>query len=205
MGISRGGVTLTRYKVSGETPRDFWDFVDRRIRANLFVSIDEGTEEQAVGWCSIHDYLDTKFAFASYALDPYVVLGMRLDRRRVPAGQIKRQHRQEVAKALALREGRGLSLADRGDLKEKVRLDLLRRAVPQTQVLEVVWNTSNGELWVATASRGLLDIFEDLFRRTFDLQLVPRIPWLLAKDLLPGFGVTLAALKPATLYTREVA
>lgn len=205
MGISRGGVTLTRYKVSGEAPKDFWDFVDRRIHANAFLPIDEGTEEQAVGWCSIHDYLDTNFAYASYSLDPYLVLGLRLDRRRVPASLIKRQHRQEVQKALALREGRGLSRADREDLKEKVRLDLLRRTVPATVVLEVIWNTSNGELWVATASRGMLDIFEDLFRRTFDLQLVPRIPWLLANNLLPGFGVTLAALKPATLYTREVA
>ncbi len=205
MGVCRGGVTLTRYKVSGDTPKDFWSFVDRRMRANLFLPIDEGTEEQAVGWCNIHDYLDTNFAYASYSLDPYLALGMRLDRRRVPASLIKRQHRQEVQKALALREGRGLSRADREDLKEKVRLDLLRRTVPQSQVLEVVWNTSTGELWVATASRVMLDLVEDLFRRTFDLQLKPRIPFLLASDLLPDVRVILAGLRPASLYSGEVA
>ncbi|MFH1033702.1 MAG: recombination-associated protein RdgC [Pseudomonadota bacterium] len=205
MGISRGGVTLTRYETIFTKTSNFWDFVDRRIRANLFLPIDEGTEEQGVGWCSIHDYLDTTFAYASYALDPYVVLGLRVDRRRVPASLIKRQHRQEVAKALALCEGRGLSRADREDLKEKVRLDLLRRTVPQTEVLEVVWNTANGELWVATASRGKLDIFEDLFRRTFDIPPIPRIPWLLAQDLHPAAKADLEALRPASLYNAEVA
>lgn len=205
MGLIKGSLSLSRYQVKGDTPPDFWDFVDRRIRANLFLDIEGSSEEQALGWVSVHDYLDTAFAYASYALDPYVVLGLRLDRRRVPAGLLKKYLRLEINKALALREGRGLSRTEREDLKEKVRLDLLRRIPPATQVFEVCWDTRRGEVWLGSAARAVRDLFEDLFRRTFDLTPWPRIPYLLAGDLLGQgpWGQRLEAARPLSLYQGE--
>ncbi|MBI4799702.1 MAG: recombination-associated protein RdgC [Desulfarculus sp.] len=207
MGLFKGAVSLSRYQVACEV-KGFWDFVDRRVRANLFVDIDDSTEEISVGWCSAHDALDTEktwLAYAGYRLEPHLVLGMRVDRRRVPGALLRKLHRQEVAKARALREGRPLSRTEREDLKEKARLDLLLRTVPSTVLVEVVWDTKRGELWVATASRGLLDYFEDLFRRTFDAVPVPRIPWLLAGELAgPARRQALEGLRPADLY-QEVA
>lgn len=205
MGLIRGSVSISRYAVKGDTPPDFWDFVDRRIRANLFLEIETTTDEQALGWVSAHDYLDTRFEYASYALDPYVVLGMRVDRRRVPASLLKKYHRLEVRKALALREGRGISRADREDLKEKVRLDLLGRIPPLTQVFEVCWDTHRGEVWLGSAAKAVREVFEDLFRRTFEVHLWPRIPYLLAGDLL-GKGPLaqrLEAAAPLSLYQPE--
>lgn len=205
MGLLKGSLSLSRYTIKGDTPPDFWDFVDRRIRANLFVDIEDSTEQQAVGWVSAHDYLDTQFAYASYALDPYAVLGLRWDRRRVPAGLLKKYHRLEMQKALDLREGRGLSRADREDLKEKVRLDLLRRTLPATQVFEVCWDTSRAEVWLSSAGRAVRDLFEDIFRRTFDLQPWPRIPYLMAGDLLGAGPLTqrLEQARPLSLYDGE--
>lgn len=205
MGLIKGSATISRYLLRGDTPPDFWDFVDRRIRANLFMDIEGSTEEQGVGWVSVHDFFDTNFSFASYALDPYVVLGLRLDRRRVGGGLLKKYHRLEMQKALALRDGRGLSRADREELKEKVRLELLRRIPPSTQVFEVVWDTHRAEVWLGSASRAVRDIFEDLFRRTFDLHPWPRIPYLLASDLLGQgpLGQGLEAARPLSLYQPE--
>jgi DNA recombination-dependent growth factor C len=205
MGLIKGSLSLSRYQVKGDAPPDFWDFVDRRIRANLFLDIEGSTEEQAVGWVSAHDYLDVSFAYASYALAPYVVLGLRWDRRRVAAGLIKKYHRLEVQKALALRDGRGLSRPEREELKEKVHLDLLRRMPPTTQAFEVCWDTARGEVWLGSAARAVRDLFEDLFRRTFDLQTWPRLPYLLAGDLLGQgpLGQRLDAARPLSLYQPE--
>ena len=204
MSIMRGGVTLTRYRAADA--RVHPDFLDRRIRANLFLPIvEETTDEQSLGWVNIHDFMDTRLAYASYHLEPYVALALRLDRRRVPGAQLKKLHREEVAKALALREGRGLSRADREELKEKVRLELLRRTVPTTHLVSMVWNTSSSEVVIDTASQGLCEIFEDFFRRTFDALPVPFISWFRALDLVGRDQVdALGALKPATLY-QEVA
>lgn len=205
MGLIKGSLSLSRYTVKGEVPPDFWDFVDRRIRANLFMDIEGSTEEQSLGWVSAHDFLDTSFAYASYALDPYVVLGLRLDRRRVPGGVLKKYHRLEVQKALRSAEGRGLSRSEREDLKEKVRLDLLRRLPAATQVFEVCWDTAAGEVWLGSTGRAVRDLFEDIFRRTFDLELWPRIPYLLAGDLLAPtpLGQRLEAARPLSLYQPE--
>lgn len=205
MGLFKGSATLTRYQVKGDTPPDFWEFVDRRIRANVFLDIEDSTEEQAVGWCSAHDFLDTNFAYAAYALDPYIVLGLRVDRRKVAASLVRKYLRLEINKALAVREGRALSRHDREELKEKVAFDLMRRTPPATQVFEVVWDTAKSEVWLGSSGRGVRDIFEDHFKRSFDLALWPRLPYLLAGDLLgPGaLASRLEEARPLSLYRAE--
>ncbi|MFH1057105.1 MAG: recombination-associated protein RdgC [Pseudomonadota bacterium] len=205
MGLFKGSASLSRYQVKGDAPPDFWDFVDRRIRANVFLDIEQSTDESAVGWVSAHDFMDTNFAYAAYALDPYIVLGMRVDQRKVSTSLVRKYLRIEVKKALDARDGRPLSRHDREELKEKVRLDLLRRIPPTTQVYEVCWDTSKAELWLGAAGRGVRDLLEDLFRRSFDLALIPRLPYLVAGDLLgPGpLAQRLEAARPLSLYQGE--
>ncbi|MCB2188927.1 MAG: recombination-associated protein RdgC [Deltaproteobacteria bacterium] len=186
MGLVKGSATLSRFKVSGETPEDFKSFVDERIRRFAFRDIEEGTEELAVGWTSALDFLDTDFAFASYALDPFIVLGMRVDRRRLSGAILNKYVRIETAKARAAREGRKLGRSEREELKERVRLSLLRRIPPSSNLYEVCWDTAHAEIWLGNASRAVLELFEDLFRRSFDLGLTPRVPYLLGRDLLTG-------------------
>ncbi len=183
MGIIKGSVTLSRYRVRGETPRQFKDFIDQRIRQFAFRDIEHNSEELSVGWVSAHDYLDTSFAFAGYALDPYVVLGLRVDKRQVGGALLKKYHRLELKKAYAAGEGRKLSRLEREELKEKARQDLLARIPPASKVYELVWDTSSGEVWLGTSSRSVCELAEDLFKRTFELDLVPVIPWHLALDL----------------------
>lgn len=205
MGLFKGSATLSRYQVKGDMPADFWEFVDRRIRANVFLDIEQSTEEQAVGWCSAHDFLDTTFAYAAYALDPYIVLGLRVDRRKVAASLVRKYLRLEINKALAARGGRALSRHDREEMKEKVAFDLMRRTPPSTQVFEVVWDTAKAEVWLGSSGRGVRDLFEDAFKRTFDLALWPRLPYLLAGDLLgPGpLAARLEEARPLSLYHAE--
>ena len=203
MSIFKGSATLTRYQVQGDTPPDFWGFLDRRIRANVFHPIDDQPNEQmSVGWCSVHDFLDTSFTYASYALDPYVVLGLRVDTRKIPTAQVRRELQRELRRAG--QEGRVLSRVQREELRERVAQDLMRRTPPATQVFEVVWDTAKGEVWLGTGGRGVRDLFEGHFRRSFDLGLWPRLPWLLAQDLLPAEDrLALDMSRPQTLYHGE--
>ena len=182
MGIFKGSVTLTRYQVKGKLPPDGADFLDRRIRRFAFRDIEDSAEELSVGWVSPHDFMDTSFAYASYSLEPYLVLGLRVDRRRVTGPLLKKYHRLEMKKALALEEAPTLSRSRREELKEKARLDLLTRMPPVSQVYDVCWDTLQGELWLGTTSKGVVEVFEDLFRRTFELGLKPVLPWSLALE-----------------------
>mgnify|MGYP000894756334 CR=1 FL=1 len=205
MGIFKGTATVSRYKVDGPPPPDFLEFVDRRIRANCFVPIDDATEQMRTGWCSAHDFLDTRFAYASYALDPFIVLGLRVDTRKLPTAVVRRELSLEIRRANE-DQGRVLSRHDREELKEKIALDLLRRIPPTTHVYEVVWDTAKGEVLIGTDSRTARDLCADHFKRSFDpLYLVPQVPYLLATALLPQYAAALDALRPASLYRGEVA
>lgn len=184
MGLLKGSVTISRYKVQGSLPDDLSEFLDQRIKLNIFRDIEESAQESGFGWVSVHDFLDTDFAFASYLLEPYIVLGLRIDKRRVPAGLVRKYHRMEILKALAMRDSRGLSRAEREELKEKVRLTLLKRTPPQTQMLEVVWDLNKAQVWLTSTAKPAMETFESLFKRSFALNLIPCIPAILAQDML---------------------
>ena len=206
MSLFKGTATVSRYKVNGPPPPDFKEFVDRRIRANCFVASADATEQLSLGWCSVHDALDTTFGYASYALDPYIALGLRVDTRKLPAAILRRELRLEIKRQLEVRQGRALSRHDREELKEKIASDLLRRIPPTTHVYELVWDTAKGEVLLGTDSRTARDLCEEHFKRSFDpLRLVPQVPYLLATALLPQFAAALDALRPASLYQGEVA
>jgi DNA recombination-dependent growth factor C len=182
MGIIKGSVTLSRYRVKGDPPGEFKDFIDERIRKFAFRDIENSSEEESMGWVSIHDYMDTSFAYASYALDPYVALGLRIDKRQISGALLKKYHRLELRKAHARGEGRKLSRMEREELKEKARLDLLTRVPPTTRSYELVWDTARGQVWLGASARSVRDLAEDLFKRTFELDLVAVIPWDLAQE-----------------------
>jgi DNA recombination-dependent growth factor C len=195
MGLNKGSVTCTRYKVGGRLPEGFKDFLDQAIRSNLFLEIDDTADEQSVGWVSPYDFLDTKLEYAAYALDPYVALGLRVDRRRVPGAILNKYWRLEMDKAKAMRDGRALARHEREELKEKAHLRLMTRIPPATSFSEMCWDTARGEVILYAAAKSTREIFEDLFHRSFDLNLIPLIPYLLAQDLLPAQGK--AALEQA--------
>jgi DNA recombination-dependent growth factor C len=205
MGIFKGAATLTRYVVKGDTPPDLADFLDRRIRRFAFRDIEDTADEISVGWVSPHDYMDVSFAYAAYSLEPYVALGMRVDQRKVGGALLKKYHRLELRKALALEEGGRLGRSRREELKEKAKLDLLTRMPPVSQVHDVCWDTASGRLWLGTAAKGALELFEDLFRRTFELRIVPRIPWNLARELTGAgrAGGLLEEARPFSLHRTE--
>lgn len=205
MGIFKGSATLTRYQVEGGLPAGAADFLDQRIRRNAFSDIEETTDELAVGWVSAGDYLDTSFAYAGYSLGPYVVLGFRVDARKVPAAMLRKYQRLEELKFLAMsqdQEGVRLNRGRREQLRERARLGLLARIPPTTQVYDMVWDTGRAEVWLGSASRGVLERFEDHFSRSFSLGLTPRLPYLLAGDLLPHDRerAQLAEARPLDFY-----
>lgn len=184
MGIFKGSATLTRYDVGGRRAEGWADFIDERVRTFAFREIENSADEQSIGWVSAADFMDTGFAYAAYALDPYIVLGLRVDKRKLPAGVLKKYHRLELRKVKQMRDGQAISREERETLKEKVRLELLRRIPPSTQTYDVVWDTGRNRVWFGGSSRSALDLFEDFFRRCFNVELTPRVPYLAARALL---------------------
>jgi hypothetical protein len=186
MALLKGPLGVSRYKVEGAMPASFWEWLNQRIKQHIFMDIESSPADKSLGWVSAHDYFDVSFAFESYNLNPYVVLGLRQDKRTVSPALVRKYHRLEINRMRAERPEGRLSRPERDMLREKARLQLLNRIPPQTTTWEMCWHTMQGEVWFTSTNRALLDASQELFHKSFSpLYLTPRLPWLLAAEMLP--------------------
>lgn len=195
MGLFKGNPTFTRYKVSGDSQ------VRRAFTAGMvdhaFQEIDAGPEEISVGWVQPNDMFNNDVDYAICCQEPYILLGLRIDQRKVKASVLKKEHRRAIKDYLLKRDvmtfddaearkqaAKPLDKATLDSLKEQARQKLLMRLPSEPTVVDVIWDTQGGHLWVGTQSEKLLSLFEDKFRLTFGLQPEPTLLYLLAWDAL---------------------
>jgi DNA recombination-dependent growth factor C len=200
MGLLTNSASFVRYSVEGEVPPDFWNFVAKRIRANAFRDIDDNYDERSVGWVSTLNMFDNEFAYASYAAGDYLVLSLRIDERKVASAALKKLTMKEEERLKRERQIPKLSRDHRVEIKENMRLMLLKKAVPIPAVYDLVWSLAdNTVLFFATSQKAQAEL-EDFFKTTFDLYLQLQIPYLVAGRLLPAETANrLADLAPAIL------
>jgi len=199
--LLKGTVSLTRYGLQEPPPEPTEEFVAERLKHNAFVSIDDAPEPESMGWVEPLNPLAADFGPGTFYFGEVIILGLRVDGRKVPAKLLNRYFNLATAQAEKISQ-RPLSADQRNSLKAKVRADLLARIPVSTDVFEVCWFIKTHEVWLLGQGAKLREKFEDLWRRTFGLGLILKIPYLLARELLPA-GVGLAQLdqtKAAAFY-----
>ncbi len=182
MGLIKGAASYTRYLALGWCdPRLVFE---QGVRVQRFKGIDDTVEEYDSGWVRPDDWLDSDLAYANCVQEPYVLLGFRADRRRVKGPVLKKELRKALDKWREEHPEEPLNKTRRGEIKERVRLGLLRRLPPEPSLVELIWNTSTNEVWVGSQAEKALATLETKFRASFGLTLLPRLPLLLGMDLL---------------------
>lgn len=183
MSFQKTSTTFTRFRITDEVPSSLWGEIHDRLRRNSFSDIDELPEERSFGWAAYEDMLDIEFAAAPVEKGVYLAFSLRLDTRRVPPAVLKKHTALALRKEEAqLRElgKKFVSRERRKEVKELVELKLRMRFLPIPAQFEVVWNTATNILYFASAQQKILDLFEELFIRTFELHIVPLSPYELA-------------------------
>ncbi len=200
MGLLSNSSSFVRFAVEGELPDNFWDFAARQIAAHSFKDIDDNFEERSVGWVSVTNMFDAEFAFASYAVSDYLVLSMRIDERKVPAAALKKFCLKEEERIKREKQVPKLSRGHRLEIKENVKLMLLKKAPPVPAVYDLCWNLAANTVIFFSTSAAAHAALEELFKDTFGLHLVLQVPYLAAGHLLgPEQEPALAALEPSIL------
>lgn len=193
--------SLTRYRLSDEPPKSLWGEVLERLRKNAFQDIDATAEERSFGWVCFDDWLDPAFDAAPPEKGAYLAFSLRLDTRRVAPAVFKKYYQLALRQALAAVDDeskRFLSKDRKRELREQVALKLRARSLPVPAVFEVVWNTRDGLIWLASTNSKVRALFEDCFQQTFGLSLEPQAPFFLAGRLLGEDAVSrLEALEPS--------
>ena len=186
MGLLTNSASFVRFNVEGDLPPNFWDFAAERIAKHSFRDIDENYDERSIGWVSCLNMFDNEFRYSSYAAGDYLVLSLRIDERKVPAAALKKFTLKEEERIKQERQIPKLSRDHRNEIKESMRLMLLKRAVPIPAVYDMVWNLADNTVLFFSTSQKAIDSIEEFFKESFDLHLMLQIPYITAGHLLPA-------------------
>jgi len=198
MGLSKGTLTFSRYRLIGALPDHFPDFFNERIRKNAFQSVWRTAEEKATGWTGLEDPLDTEFQFASYAQGRYLIFSLRVDRKSVAPSLLRLRIMEAERKKLGETGQKKLYREQREAIREAVRLELLGRTLPVPSFFEICWSVTENTLIFCSLSDKVFEDLQELFKDSFQLALCPYMPWdsQSAKQDQPGSGAARKTTEP---------
>src|SRR5687768_16675869 len=125
--------SLRRYRVEGTLPAPLSEEFARRLTDRRFLPL-SAREERAYGWVTADNLLLTQFDADTLVRGEHVVLGLRIDRRRVNGRLLRAQLDLEVrARTRAADDGAGsrrLGREERLELRQHLQQELLRQTSP---------------------------------------------------------------------------
>lgn len=199
MGLISGSGSFTRYLTDGALPENFMEGLSEKIVRYSFRNLDEKSiDERSVGWVNVMDMFDSRFVGLEFLKEPYITMSLRVDERKIPATALKQYCLEAEEKIKKDENLEYLSKRRRSDIKDGVRLRLLKRAIPVSRCYDMIWNYSTGLIIFGSTTNRLCDKFVEFFLQTFDIQLQAICPYTLASrflekegsspDLLDGLG-----------------
>jgi DNA recombination-dependent growth factor C len=158
----------------------------QNIKLRTFQPLDpDEPDQERSGWCAPGNPLDLGLSNEQVFNTGYLVLGLRVDRWRVPRALLKAQLDEAVA-ALKAKSGRDkISKKSRDELKLRIERKLRRRVVPSVRCTDLCWNLEHGHVLFWSRSQRSKEDFRALFEQTFQLVLDEDSPYLLAQSSLP--------------------
>lgn len=184
MGLLSRTATFVRYSVEGKLPDNFWEFAAERIRQFAFDDIDDTFDEYSIGWVSIDNMFDASFAHASYAVGDYIVLSLRIDERKVSKTLLQKFSLKEEERIKKERQIPRLNRSERVRIKEEIRLQLVKKALPIPSVFDLCWNLADNTMLFFSTSSKVQAVLEDFFKECFGLTILLQVPFIAAAHLL---------------------
>lgn len=187
MSFLKSSTSFTRFRIVDEIPADLWAAVPEKLRQFAFQDIDEIPEERSFGWVNFDDMLDTAWRLSPPEKAAYLVFSLRVDTRRIPPAVLRKHTRialQEEEQRIREFGKKFVARERKKEIAEQVKLRLRGRFLPIPSEFQVVWNTQTAKIYLASTQGKLIELFQDLFTRTFDLHIEQMLPYGLALSLL---------------------
>ena len=149
----------------GTPPGNLIETFERALSVRRFVPLHlEGKDTESSGWVSVQrPYLDDEpILNNSFLFGERVVLGYREDKISLPKAMLRDLVEQRVQK---------FPETSRQILESAVMSELRQRMLPQSKVVEILWDLSRSELRLFARGQGFAERFEKLFEQTFGLKL----------------------------------
>jgi DNA recombination-dependent growth factor C len=184
MGLLKGSASFVRFTLDGDLPEHSLDYIADRIVSFSYKDIDDTYDEYSIGWVSILNMFDSEFQFASYVAGDYITLTLRIDERKVSPAILKKFTQKEEERIKSERQIPKLSRTMKVEIKERVRVELMRKAIPVPSTFELCWNLSESSLLFFSTNKKIHAVLEDFFKESFGLLMRQQIPYTIAEHLL---------------------
>lgn len=172
MGLFSGTFTYRKYRITEEVPKNFKEALVQNLPRNAFREIHPQTNpEYSIGWINPFDQMDTQLGMEKVLFGKYILLGLRRDRKSVPAALLKAQLSDAIKAQMRERRGRKLSREEAAGLKDTIREKMLAEVSATTTFFEMVWNYETQEVYFSSQSGTACVEFAELFEGTFKLPL----------------------------------
>jgi len=177
MGLLSASNSITRYRVEGRLKTPVLETVAAGLKKNAIGEIDDQALEKAVGWTSYAKPYQPDFRGSNYAYGAYLVFALRIDKKSISPGVVKKHFAIESSRHLAKSGRHYLSRNEKQTIKDHV-IDRLNVKVPATpHVYDIIWNYEDSVLWFFSNLKTANEELETLFLRSFDLTLIRVIPY----------------------------
>ncbi|MGA1871728.1 MAG: recombination-associated protein RdgC [bacterium] len=184
MGLIAHSSNISRYQVKDHVPQDYRGQYLERIRSHAFRHIEENSDvDRSVGWVNIMNIFDNEFQGEECFKDEFIALSLRIDTRRIPSYVLK-QRCNEAEKEKKAAIGKDfLSKSDREEIKDMIKVQLLKRIIPNIRTFDMIWNIKKGEIFFSSFNDSISGEFQELFKKTFDLNALPLFPYSIAENI----------------------
>ncbi len=187
MGLLSSSVSITCYKVDGTLEDPFMDTVEKKLKQNMIMEIDDDVSEKAIGWTSMENPYQPKFEGSSFCIGTYLVFALRIDQKSIPAKVLKKFYVLEMLKMLSETGRKYLNNTEKRMVKDRIYSTLLRRYPATPKIYDLIWNYEGSFLWFFSNQKSANEEFETLFSKTFQLSLIRLFPYTIA-DLNAGLS-----------------
>ncbi len=187
MSFLKTSTSFTRFNIIENVSKEIYENLLEKLKQYAIIDIDDSLEEQSKGWTNFDDFLDTFWERSLPQKGNYITFSLRLDTRRIPPAVQKKYVtlalRQEEAKLQE--QGKKFIPKDRKkEIVEQVKLKLRARFLPIPAEFQVVWVMDKNTVFLGSTQRRIIEMFMELFEKTFELRLEQILPYTLAYNLL---------------------
>ncbi len=191
-------LSFTRYMIKDPLPDNFWATAIDQIGSKVFRENSAGVQEMSTGWVAPRDPFRDTITIEDISFSDYLVLSLRIDKRSVPSALVKKFCAIEEKRTIAERNLERITGKMRKEIRERVRLELLSKALPVPATYDLCWNIATGKLYFFCRQDKICGIFEELFKVTFELRPYPVIPYTLGLQLVDreNMALTFKEMKP---------
>lgn len=165
-------------------PASPFEFIADRVAAFSFRDIDESFDVLSIGWVSVVNMFDSAFSYSSHRCGDYVVLTLRIDERKVSPAVLRKMVQKEEERIKKEKQIPRISRGVKGEIRERVRTELLRKTIPTPSTYDLSWNLSDSTLLFFSTNKKAQAVLEEYFKESFGLQLQQQVPFNIAEHLL---------------------